>query len=224
METKRVKINKISENSKAVVFDSVVHEAQVTLEIGGSFYTHLYCLPTNLDELATGYSFSEGISPNKIEIAGEKIKFLGVKPGDNKPGKITSQKKIRKEEVIESIKALDKRGFLFKKTGGTHVVGICEGGSSIFVEDISRHCAIDKIIGLAIKNKFDLSSSNLVTSCRQTISTIRKAVKAQIPIVISISAPTDLAIKEAREFGVTLVGFCRNNEFNIYSHEWRISL
>ena len=76
----------------------------------------------------------------------------------------------------------------------------------------------------AIENKFNLFNSGLVTSCRQTISTIRKVIKAQIPIVISVSAPTDLAIKEAKEFGVTLVGFCRGSRFNIYSHGWRISL
>jgi formate dehydrogenase accessory protein FdhD len=62
---------------------------------------------------------------------------------------------------------------LDKTTGCTHVIGIC-GGREIFVEDISRHCAIDKAIGLAIREGIDLSNSFLVTSCRQTASTIKK--------------------------------------------------
>ncbi|TET39942.1 MAG: hypothetical protein E3J65_02700 [Dehalococcoidia bacterium] len=73
-----------------------------------------------------------------------------------------------------------------------------------------------------MKNRIDLSQSVLVTSCHQTLSTIKKVIGAQIPIVITLSAPTDLAIKNADLFGITLVGFSRDQQFNLYCHHWRI--
>jgi FdhD protein len=121
------------------------------------------------------------------------------------------------------IKALNENSFLYQRTGCTHVIGIC-GDKEIFVEDISRHCAIDKAIGLAIRDGITLANSSLVTSCRQTASTIRKAIFCEIPIVISIAAPTDLAIKEANEYRITLIGFASSKGFNIYSHDWRIEI
>lgn len=144
------------------------------------------------------------------------------KSGAVKPKRITSQLRIAQDRVFDGVKKLDEHSILHQKTGGTHVVGIFSASQQIFVEDISRHCAIDKAIGLAFKKGIDLSQSALVTSCRQTLSTIRKAIYAQIPIVISVSAATDLAIENADLFGITLIGFARERQFSIYCHDWRI--
>jgi FdhD protein len=101
-------------------------------------------------------------------------------------------------------------------------VGIVHGDIMFFVEDISRHCAIDKAIGIAIRNGFEMSDCVIVTSCRQTISAMKKMVRSGIPIVVTIAAPTTLAVAEAVDYGVTLVGFVRGRQFNIYSHPDRI--
>jgi FdhD protein len=139
------------------------------------------------------------------------------------PPKCDSKKRLNRKEVFNSVKMLNEKSFLYQSTGCTHVIGIC-GDGEVFVEDISRHCAIDKAIGLAISDGIDLSNSFLVTSCRQTASTIKKAIFCGIPIVISIAAPTDLAIKEADEYGITLIGFANSKKFNIYSNGWRIKI
>jgi len=62
----------------------------------------------------------------------------------------------------------------------------------------------------------------LVTSCRQTYTTVKKEICTGFPITISVSAPTALAVKEADEFGMTLIGFARDKRFNVYVNDWRI--
>ncbi|MGB2800136.1 MAG: formate dehydrogenase accessory sulfurtransferase FdhD [Dehalococcoidia bacterium] len=224
MEIENIEICKVAGANRETRLDSVIHEAEVAIKLDGRTRQRLFCLPTDLEELALGYLMSRGISTSDvgIEWKANKISVSAERTGTFKPKKVTSQLRITEHEVFNFIKRLDDNSPLFKKTGGTHVVGIFHGSRAVFVEDISRHCAIDKIIGLSLKQGIELSQSVLVTSCRQTLSTIRKAIFAQIPIVITISAPTDLAIESAHLSDITLVGFVRGCQFNIYSHDWRI--
>lgn len=224
MEVENIEISKVAGANRETRLDSVVHEAEVVIQIDGRTRKRLFCLPTDIEELAVGYLMSTGIAVSDVEIewTADKISVSVKKTGKVKHRKITSQLGITENEVFDFIKRLDENSPLFKKTGGTHVVGIFHGSCAVFIEDVSRHCAIDKIIGLSLKKGIELSQSILVTSCRQTLSTIRKAIFAQIPIVITISAPTDLAIESARLSDITLVGFARDRQFNIYSHDWRI--
>ena len=169
----------------------------------------------NLKSRGRDVSFSaiRKIAPGEFEVA--------FPPAAKSPGKCLSRKKITPGEVFAAVGLLDENSPLFKKTGGAHVIGIC-GDKKVFVEDTSRHCAIDKAIGLAIREGVDLSRSFLVASCRQTATTIKKAIGGQIPIVISLSAPTSLAVKEARRHKITLIGFATQDRFNVYSHPWRV--
>jgi len=226
MELNSVETWRVAEDDRKLEPDSVIHEAEVVIMLDGKVHRRLCCLPTHLEELALGHLMSEGIAPFtdvEIEEKGKDILVHARRKSETiKPEKITSQLKIAGADVSHFIKRLDENSILHRKTRGTHVVGIFGESQALFVEDISRHCAIDKIIGLALKKGMGLSQSALVTSCRQTHSTIKKAVYAQIPILITISAATDLAIKEADLFGITIIGFARDRQFNIYSHDWRI--
>lgn len=139
-----------------------------------------------------------------------------------KPKKIISQLSIPKDLVSDLVKKLDDNSFSFKKTGGTHVVGIYHEKTFTAVEDISRHSAIDKAIGLSFLNGVPSSSSVIVVSCRQTESIINKIIMGGFPIVIGLSAPTDAAIYLANDFNVTLIGFASKNRFNIYTNDWRV--
>lgn len=223
---KNLRVCRVSEDSRTEELDSIIHEVEVVIRLDGRAHRRLFCLPIHLEELVLGYLLSQGVvaSPDiKIEPRKNDIWIYSQrKSGAIKPQKITSQLRIAQNQVFDSVNRLDENSILYRKTGGTHVVGILKDSRQIFVEDISRHCAIDKVIGLAVKRGIDLSQSVLVTSCRQTLSTIRKAIYAQIPIVISVSAATDLAIENADLFGITLVGFAREQQFNIYCHDWRI--
>ncbi len=207
--------------------DEIIREQEVIVRIDREIHK-FHCIPTDLEEMIIGNLKSRGINPSfsnirkiadnefNVELSFVKGLLKNLQPCE-------SNKKLTREEVFNSIKTLNENSFLFRKTGCAHVIGIC-GGGEIFAEDTSRHCAMDKAIGLAIRNGIDLSNSFLVASCRQTASTIKKAIFCGIPIVISIAAPTDLAVKEANKYGITLVGFADSKRFNIYSHGWRIEI
>jgi FdhD protein len=220
-----IEILVISRDSKEKKTDEIIHEEELIIKLNREIHK-FYCIPSDLEEMIAGNLKSRGMDPSlsqikklggrefEVNVSGEVVKT---------PRKCDSKKKLTRSEVFDSVEALNKNSFLFQRTGCTHVIGIC-GDKEFFVEDISRHCAIDKAIGLAIRDGIDLSNSFLISSCRQTASTIRKVIFCEIPIVISIAAPTDLAMKEANEYGITLIGFASSKRFNIYSHDWRIKI
>lgn len=226
MEVDNIEILRIADGRRSSRSDPVVHETEVTIRLDGRRYRRLCCLSTDLEELALGHFLAEGIaapSDININVKGDDILVYRVAAAKKpRARKNTSKVAITEQQVSERVDKLNDSCPLFRETGGTHVVGIFHGNRSFFIEDISRHCAIDKVIGRALKEGIDLSGSVLVTSCRQTLSTISKAVNAQIPIVITIAAPTSLAIEKASRSGVTLVGFARDRQFNIYANDWRI--
>ena len=222
-----IEIFVVSRDGEEKKRDEVICEEEVVVRIDGEIHK-FYCIPSDLEEMILGNLKSRGIDPSFIKIKKIadnefNVDLSAVKGLTKNPQKCGSNKNLTNKEVFHSVEMLNANGLLYKKTGCTHVIGVC-GDGGIFVEDTSRHCAIDKAIGLAIRGGIDLSDSFLVASCRQTASTIKKAIFCGIPIVISVAAPTGLAIKEAEEYGITLIGFADSKRFNIYSHGWRIKI
>lgn len=114
---------------------------------------------------------------------------------------------------------------VFEKTGGLHAAGLftAEGDLLVLREDIGRHNAVDKIIGWALlEKKLPLSDHVLMVSGRGGFELAQKAVAAGIAAMASVSAPSSLAVKLARELGLTLIGFLRGSRFVVYSHGERV--
>ena len=114
----------------------------------------------------------------------------------------------------------------FDRTGGLHAAGLAdEVGRFLYVrEDIGRHNAVDKVIGRAVLNgHVPLSGHALVVSGRASFEIVQKAVAAAIPLIVSVSAPSSLAIETAKRAGATLVSFARSESFNVYTCAERIS-
>lgn len=115
----------------------------------------------------------------------------------------------------------------FARTGGIHAAGLfgLNGQVRVVREDIGRHNAVDKVIGRAFLDRaLPLANFILLVSGRASFEIMQKALSAGIPIVASVSAPSTLAVKFARECNQTLVGFLRPPSFNIYAHTERIIL
>jgi len=224
MQVESVEILKVADGRREKQLDSVVREAEVVIRVDGRTRRRLFCLPIDLEELTVGHLASHGMAVADVQVEWEadRVSVSAKRVGTLRPRKARSQLKLTEDGVFGLVGRLEENCPLYSTTGGTHVVALFQGSTAIFAEDVSRHCAIDKVIGSSLMRGVRLSRSVLVASCRQTQSTMKKVVHAQIPVVVTISAPTDLAIRTAEQAGVTLVGFARGRQFNIYSHDWRI--
>jgi FdhD protein len=112
----------------------------------------------------------------------------------------------------------------FKQSGGTHAAAVFDAEGSLLVirEDIGRHNAVDKVIGwLLLQGKLDKAKA-MTVSGRISYEITIKAFKAGIPFLAAVSAPSSLAVDYAKEFGITLMGFCREGRATCYAHPYRI--
>ncbi|MGH2508362.1 MAG: formate dehydrogenase accessory sulfurtransferase FdhD [Ktedonobacteraceae bacterium] len=114
---------------------------------------------------------------------------------------------------------------VFTHTGGLHAAGLfsVQGELALLREDVGRHNAVDKLIGYGLlQHTLPYSRCILLVSGRTSFEIIQKAVRARIPCIAAISAPSSLAVELAEQSGITLIGFLRARTMNIYSHPERI--
>lgn len=138
--------------------------------------------------------------------------------------KIKSKLKVKAETILKSVKNLNAIAETFRKTGGVHAAAIYKANGELvaFAEDVGRHNAVDKAIGMASLNKTDFSECFLALSGRLTGDIVLKAARVNIPITASLAAAIDSGITIAKDVGLTLIGFVRGKRMNIYSFPERI--
>ena len=136
-----------------------------------------------------------------------------------------SNPKLSSEIIINSPSILRKNQSEFAKTGGIHASGIFSSGGNLISlrEDVGRHNALDKLIGDSLLNNHLQPNDQFITcSGRLNFELVQKVLMTNIGIMIGVGAPTSLAIDLANRFDMTLIGFVKEDSFNIYTNNQKV--
>jgi FdhD protein len=230
----------------------VAREALVTLYVNGNEWMTFLCTPLELSQLVVGFLHTEGIisSPDDIallrvcdEAEGEvhvqlvgpvdlptrRVLTSGCGGGTTfadlaaKREPLSSDQSIAPLQVMDLMADLYRRGTIHTQAGGVHTSALSDSESLLMViEDVGRHNTLDKILGRCLLTGQETRDHILLTTGRVSTEMLNKAAHMRVPIVISRTSPTDLAVELARDWGITLIGYVRGRSFNVYAGEWRL--
>lgn len=230
--------------------DCLVSEENLRIVLNGFQLVNIACSPDNTMQLAVGYLLGEGYiktaddikkindaDPLNIRIETHSLMdinknsvrlntCLGRGSGDI-PGPLPQGDdglRYSPAHLLQIINQLDAESYTFQRTGGVHSAGLADVRRLLFrFEDIGRHNAVDKVMGEAFLRKISLDDKCLLLSGRIAAEILIKAARNRIPLILSRSAPTLMAVELAEKLGLTVVGFARGQRFNLYCHGRRIS-
>jgi FdhD protein len=151
---------------------------------------------------------------------GSPYQYAGKTP------KVKSDLQVKAQVVFDSVNQLNFKAEGFRRTGGLHVAAIYTAAGQLvaLAEDVGRHNAVDKVIGMAALNNVDFGACFLALSGRMSGDVAFKAAKVGLPIVASLAAALSSGISLAEAAGLTLCGFVRGKRINVYTCPERILL
>lgn len=248
----RKRIVKYQSKGFEEIEDLIAVEKKIKIFVNEEEVISLAASPIQIKELITGFLMTENIlkgdwCPEKILIENNdkelKVKILlegfvslegktitsgcmaSVSFIGNLKTKIDDNCSISETTLFKLFKDFQLKSDLYRTTGCIHAAAISDSKEILFIaEDVGRHNAVDKVIGWAILNKIPFQGKIILVSGRISSEMALKAAKWKIPIIVSRTAPTSLAVEIAEEVGLTLIGFLRGNRFNIYCNSHRIKL
>jgi FdhD protein len=137
---------------------------------------------------------------------------------------LDSDLQVPSEVVLGLGAALRQGQSLHSEVGGVHAAALFDAAGALLAvaEDVGRHNAVDKVIGHCLLRGIDLEDRLLLCSGRLSYEMVSKAVRMRIPVLISLSAPTALAVHLAERFGLTMVGYLRGGRMTVYTGGERI--
>lgn len=209
----------------------LVDEAGYSLFVNGEYIDRMVCSPWDLREAVIGYLYmkeymndlkdidqmeiSEGKQEIRVQVSKSLIPDMS-KPTEN--GECFTVK-----QIVGFSRKLEEKSGLFHRTGGVHCAALVRNGQFVsYREDVSRHMAVDKVVGNCLMEHISMKNAVLVFSGRVPAEILQKVAAMGCAMIIAKSAPTNYACDLAEELGVTLVGFARGNKFNVYAHPERI--
>ena len=138
--------------------------------------------------------------------------------------KNTSDLTIDARDIIEDMEYLKDHALIWSKTASVHVAQLVYQDKRIIREDVSRHVAVDKVIGAAAKEGYDFSQCYITYSGRMPADMLIKVIRVGIPIIISNAAPAGSGIDVALAGNITMIGFVRGDRFTIYTAPERVNM
>lgn len=231
---------------------SVPREMPFTIFINNRELVTVLCTPSKLNCLVLGYLLSEGIITDMKDVAAmrvceddeladvrlktdftlpeKRVLTSGCGGGvvfsyDVGAEKIVSPIEIAPEQLLQLMRNMLESAETYNLTGGIHTSAISDGINILAMgEDIGRHNTLDKIMGECLLRKISTKDKILLTSGRVSSEMLRKAAKMQVPVIVSLTSPTERAISLARDLEITLAGYARGNRFTVYSAPERLGV
>ncbi len=237
----------------ATMEKEVVREVPVTVYVNREELVTFLCTPHNLRYLALGFLYLEGIIggldevallrvcdeedmiearlTHEVELPTRRVLTSGCGGGTTftdltaQTSTFDSALKVTPSQVLGLMRQLYRKAELYRTTGGVHTSALSDGHKLLVVaSDVGRHNTLDKIQGQCLLGGIDTKDRMLLTTGRLSAEMLNKAAKMQVPVLVSRTSPTDLAVELARAWGITLIGYARGQQIHVYSGDDRVEV
>lgn len=231
----------------------VITESSVSLTVNGRVWLTFTCTPVQLEELALGFLFNEGVIQSKDDVLGVHV----CKDGTNVDvylhqspqlpthwqrtsgctGGLTSTQSplqavplagfspLDPDRLLENMDLLFRSQELYREARGVHCSALSDGNTvHLQAEDIGRHNTIDKLAGLLLQHPLEIERRILLTTGRVSSEMLQKSARIGAAIVLSRTSPTTRSIEMAEQLGITLIGYARRDQFVVYAHPERLAV
>jgi FdhD protein len=228
----------------------VIVEKPVSLTVNGEVWLTFMCTPVDLEALAVGFLFNEGIITSSSEVASVHVcanadnvdvwlhhpveqpsrwrRTSGCTGGltsveERQPAPTLNGACLAPEQVWALISELNQNQELYRRTGGVHTSALSDGERILLTaDDIGRHNTLDKLTGRCLLEDIHPQRKVLITTGRISSEMLQKAARMGAAVVISRTSPSSLSIEMGQAWGITLIGYARRGRFNLYTHPERI--
>jgi FdhD protein len=224
----------------------VVREQPLTVYVNGERFLTLLCSPFQLEPLVLGYLWMEKVIAGLDDIAGlqisevdgradvtlrhpvtlptERILTSGCGGGitfridPRLFPRITSEVRVGPADLGDRMHDLLREAVHYHASRGIHGAALADRNRVLLVaEDVGRHNAVDKLMGLALQRGISTTDRILLSTGRVSSEMLLKAARMSVPIVASRTSPTEMAVALAEQLGVTVVGYLRGDSLNLYA-------
>ncbi len=243
----------LTPNGWSAVDSGIPEEAPLSIYVNGLELATFMCTPVQQDVLALGFLANEGLIAGMDEVVVLHICAAGtcvdvwLSHAIQRPSRsiitsgcgsgltfddlseqiepLNSDRRVQPAQIQRLMRQLNSAGELYRKARGIHTSALSDGERLLLVaEDVGRHNTLDRLRGLALMQNVDTQDLILLSSGRISSEMLNKAARMGVPVIVSRTSPTSLSVALAKAWGITLVGYARQNRMNVYSGQERLQV
>lgn len=232
----------------------VIEESSVSIYVNGQEIATLMCSPLDLETLALGYLFNENVIATlddvrliKTNTGATSVDVYLHRAQFDLPRRMLLTTGCGRNAIYEvlhdSLPALDssfattpehlrarmldlrRAARLYRRAGGVHTSLLCTADDVLLsAEDVSRHNTLDRLAGQVLQRRHSTRDRILLTTGRISSEMVVKARRMEVPIIVSRSSPTSLAVTYAQHWRISVIGYARRHHLRVYTHPQRLGI